>query len=56
MTSLELQKTFRPKSGKNKHWFYKSIADFTPKEKKECDAYWAVFLKEWKLIFKTKKS
>lgn len=48
MTTIELQKTFKPKTGKNKHWFYRDKDTLTDSERKEADAYWELFLKEWK--------
>lgn len=38
--------TFKPKTGSNKHWFYKHINDVTPQEKKQADIYFSLFFEE----------
>ena len=48
MTTEQLQKTFRPKTGKKQHWFYKKFIHLTKQEIKQADDYWDLFMKEWK--------
>ena len=48
--SEKIRQTFKPKTGPNKHWFYKHIDDVTPEEMKQADAYFEVFFNEWRAI------